>query len=88
MSATVAGTAPVARIAASEAVATSTFWGYGSPWLMSVDSRATTGVPSAQRVGDLGSDGKVLGADHAPRVRQGSGVGDVARGSRRDPDVP
>ena len=48
MSATVAGTAPVERIAASEAVATSTFCGYGRPWLMSVDSRATTGVPDAR----------------------------------------
>ena len=46
MSATVAGTAPEDRTAASDAVATSTFCGYGSPWLMSVDSRATTGVPS------------------------------------------
>ena len=44
--ATVAGTAPDGRTAASEPVATSTFCGYGSPWLISVDSRATTGVPS------------------------------------------
>ena len=46
LSATVAGIAPVERIAASDAVATSTFCGYGRPWLMSVDSRATTGRPS------------------------------------------
>ena len=47
LSATVAGTAPVERIAASDAVATSTLCGYASPWLMSVDSRATTGMPEA-----------------------------------------
>jgi hypothetical protein len=46
--ATVAGTAPaVSRTAASEAVATSMFCGYGRPWLINVDSRATTGRPSA-----------------------------------------
>ena len=44
----VAGTAPaVSRTAASEAVATSMFCGYGRPWLINVDSRATTGRPSA-----------------------------------------
>ena len=48
---------PDERTAASEPVATSTFCGYGSPWLISVDSRATTGVPVAQRLGDLGGDG-------------------------------
>ena len=42
-----AGTAPVERIAASDAVATSTLCGYASPWLMSVDSSATTGMPEA-----------------------------------------
>ena len=45
--ATVAGTAPSARTADSDAVATSRFCGNGRPWLMSVDSRATTGRPSA-----------------------------------------
>ncbi len=45
--ATVAGIAPAARTAASDARATSRFCGYGSPWLMSVDSRATTGRPAA-----------------------------------------
>ena len=46
--ATVAGIAPASRTAASDAVATSRFCGYGRPWLISVDSRATTGRPSAQ----------------------------------------
>jgi len=45
--ATVAGTAPLSRTAASDARATSRFAGYGSPWLISVDSRATTGRPAA-----------------------------------------
>ena len=46
-SATVAGTAPVSRTAFSAGRATSTFWGYGRPWLMSVDSSATTARPHA-----------------------------------------
>ena len=33
--------------AASDARATSRFCGYGSPWLMRVDSSATTGRPAA-----------------------------------------
>jgi hypothetical protein len=46
--ATVAGTAPgVSRTADSDALATSRFCGYGSPWLISVDSSATTGRRSA-----------------------------------------
>src|SRR5262249_4754272 len=44
--ATVAGTAPAARTAASAARAVSRFTGKGNPWLMSVDSRATTGRPT------------------------------------------
>ena len=48
--ATVAGTAPgISRTAASEAAATSRFCGYGRPWLMSVDSSATTGRPRRRR---------------------------------------
>src|SRR5262245_62782570 len=43
--ATVAGVASPATTAASAAQATSRFWGYGRPWLISVDSRATTGDP-------------------------------------------
>src|SRR4029079_7895952 len=46
--ATVAGIAPAARTAASDASATSMFCGYGRPWLISVDSRATTAPPSAR----------------------------------------
>src|SRR6476659_3806663 len=45
--ATVAGNAPAARTAASDALATSMFCGYGRPWLIRVYSRATTGRPSA-----------------------------------------
>ena len=52
--ATVAGTAPPVRTAASDAGATSRFCGYGRPWLMSVDSRATTGVPSARAAATSG----------------------------------
>ena len=54
--ATVAGTAPAARTAASDALATSMFCGYGRPWLISVDSRATTGLPSARAAGDFRGD--------------------------------
>ena len=54
--ATVAGTAPVvSRTAASDAVATSRFWGYGKPWLISVDSSATTGRPAASAAATRGS---------------------------------
>ena len=48
--ATVAGTAPWARTAASLARATSRLRGAGRPWLMRVDSRATTPAPRAKRV--------------------------------------
>ena len=54
--ATVAGTASgVSRTAASEADATSRFCGYGSPWLISVDSSATTGRPSASAAATSGA---------------------------------
>jgi hypothetical protein len=36
------------RALPATARATSTFWGNGRPWLMSVDSRATTGRPAAR----------------------------------------
>ena len=52
--ATVAGTAPDARTAASDAVATARFCGYGRPWLMSVDSSATTGRRSARAAATSG----------------------------------
>ena len=54
--ATVAGTAPgVSRTAASDADATSRFCGYGKPWLISVDSSATTGRPSASAAATSGA---------------------------------
>ena len=54
--ATVAGTAPaVSRTAASDASATSRFCGYGKPWLISVDSSATTGRPSARAAATSGA---------------------------------
>ena len=53
--ATVAGTAPLSRTAASDALATSMFCGYGRPWLMSVDSRATTGTPSRRAAATSGA---------------------------------
>ena len=43
----VAGTAPSARTTASSASAVSTFCGQGMPWVMMVDSSATTALPSA-----------------------------------------
>ncbi len=43
----VAGTAPRDRTMSSTSVATRRFSGRGSPWLMMVDSRATTAVPAA-----------------------------------------
>ena len=60
--------------------------GYGSPWLISVDSRATTGRAVAERVGDLRRDGEQLGADHGPRVRQGTGVATSRDGTGRMPE--
>src|ERR1035437_10248397 len=45
--ATVAGVEPLSRTAASAARATSTLCGYGKPWLINVDSSATTGWPAA-----------------------------------------
>ena len=51
----VAGVAPASTTAASAARATSRFWGYGSPWLISVDSRATTGRRSRRAAATRGS---------------------------------
>ena len=59
--ATVAGTAPASRTAASDARATAMLSGYGRPWLISVDSSATTGSPGGQRGGDLGREGQTVG---------------------------
>jgi hypothetical protein len=47
ITAMVAGTAPAARTSASTARAVSTFCGQGMPWVMIVDSSATTGAPEA-----------------------------------------
>ena len=44
---TVAGTTPAARSIASSSKATSRLRGRGRPWLMIVDSRATTGRPAS-----------------------------------------
>ena len=59
--ATVAGTAPAARTAASEAVATSRFCGYGRPWLISVDSERDDGPALGQRGRDLRVDRESVG---------------------------
>ena len=74
--ATVAGIAPDARTAASDVRATAMLWGYGRPWLISVDSSATTGRPARQRGGDLGVDLQALGDRH---VREGSSRREAGR---------
>ena len=51
--ATVAGTAPALRTAASTALTVSKFCGYGMPWLMIVLSSATTGAPHASALATL-----------------------------------
>ncbi len=48
ITAIVAGVAPVARTASSTACAVSTLRGYGMPWVMMVDSSATSGLPLAR----------------------------------------
>src|SRR3546814_10654951 len=50
----VAGTAPLSRTLASMPRATSRLSGCGSPWLMIVDSSATTARPSASAVATSG----------------------------------
>ena len=52
----VAGTAPAGADASSISRATRRLSGRGRPWLMIVDSRATTGRPCGERLGDLGVD--------------------------------
>mmetsp|Transcript_6598 Transcript_6598/g.27335 ORF Transcript_6598/g.27335 Transcript_6598/m.27335 type:complete len:365 (-) Transcript_6598:3040-4134(-) len=54
MTAMVAGTAPSARITSSTSRAVSRFCGQGMPWAMMVDSRATTGRPSARAAATSG----------------------------------
>ena len=70
--ATVAGTAPASRTAASDARATAMLSGCGRPWLMSVDSSATTGRPAASAAATSGGEGQTLGDGHRPMVRQPS----------------
>ena len=77
MTATVAGTAPDSRTAASEASATSRFAGYGRPWLISVDSRATTPWPSASAAATSGrmtrrSLNIAVKRSHSPVPRRGA----------------
>ena len=81
--ATVAGTAPASRTAASDASATSRFWGYGRPWLISVDSSATTGRPALQRAGHLRVDIEPVG-DH-PRASSGEPRRELPRPAARWP---
>src|SRR5262249_22681053 len=78
--ATVAGTAPVARTTSSTCRATSRLSGRGRPWLMIVDSRATTGRPAAsadptsastERPVDAEVCDGVSGMAGEPRVRPG-----------------
>ncbi len=63
--ATVAGMAPAARTAASEAVATSRFCGYGSPWLISVEFERDDRPALGERGRDLGADVEAVGASVA-----------------------
>ena len=70
--ATVAGTASgVSRTAASDAFATSMFCGYGSPWLMRVDSSATTGLPSARAAATSGATTSRSATDADPALEWG-----------------
>ena len=74
--ATVAGTAPEARTAASDALATSRFGGYGRPWLMSVDSSATTGRPSSRARATSGAMTRrsaSIGRKHTSPLSHGAG---------------
>ena len=70
----VAGTAPPSRTICSTSRAIATLCGYGIPWLMIVDSSATTGRAGRQGLGDLGRD-----LEH--RVRRGVGGGHRASSS-------
>ena len=83
MTAIVAGMAPDSRTAASDASATSRFAGYGRPWLISVDSRATTPWPSASAVATSGRMARrslniAVKRSHSPVPRRGAS-GDRAR---------
>ncbi len=86
----VAGTAPPSRTICSTSRAIATFWGYGIPWLMIVDSSATTGVPAASASATSGATfsigcGAVVLVDvigRAPRWVAGWGSGGPRRARR------
>ena len=78
----VAGTAPRERTMSSTSVATRRFSGRGSPWLMMVDSRATTAVPAASASDDLVGD-----LDEA-RIEGVQGAGTRRCGGRHGPTLP
>ncbi len=65
MIAMVAGTAPPARTAASTARAVSWFCGAGMPWVIMVDSRATSGRRAAMASATSGA--KLSGGVMGPR---------------------
>ncbi len=54
----VAGTAPASRTVSSTRRAVSTFCGYGIPWEMMVDSRATTGSPDIRAAFTAGDNSR------------------------------
>jgi len=72
----VAGSAPTLVTAHSAARATSRFRGRGNPWVMSVDSRATMGLPAARA------------ADTSPRTASAAPPGARAVGDRDELDTP
>ena len=80
----VAGTAPPSRTICSTSRAIATLCGYGMPWLMMVDSSATTGRPAARASAtsgatlSIGWGAVVIG--RAPRSRAGWGSGGPRRG--------
>ena len=80
--ATVAGTAPASRTAASDASATSRFCGYGSPWLISVDSSATTGRPPRSASATSGRTSSLSAIIRGPAPASRSRVGGPPRGGR------
>ncbi len=75
ITAMVAGTAPSARMSSSTARATSTFCGYGIPWVMIVLSSATSGHLEGTGAGDFGTDnGMVRGSQRGFSCDIGGGT--------------
>ena len=68
----VAGTAPPSRTACSISRATRRLSGRGRPWLMIVDSRATTGGPR-RAPSATSSDSGSSGSSYAPQPNQRPG---------------